>query len=396
MPINPIPSPLASISLHLNPYYKRDTPAQVRALQRRQERRNETLRADVRVAYDREHHFEYYGQVMVGTPYQALRLGFDTGSSDIWFGTKACLTKACTGSVPNRQLFNQSASKTFETENRVWNVNYKEPWKNNVMTQHLSASGTVGSDIIYLGNIAVRQTVGLANDMSEAWLDRGIDGRFGLGWGSEATGLGGSSFAENVLNTTLVVGSAETSKFIVSVILPSAHRRLGTDGNILFGTIDSSRYTGDLHTIPVTPSNGNIKIDGLKINNTPTNYTASGVFRSSHSFLGVQDTIAKHIHSMIPRSRNEPGFGGWLVPCDLVENTKGQLTLQMNGKDFHVPFASLVMENEKQVIMNSTYCISGVQGGFEVWSIGDVFMKDHYFVFQYDSAPSISIAPVKR
>ncbi|KAF9111719.1 hypothetical protein BGW39_004276 [Mortierella sp. 14UC] len=201
---------------------------------------------------------------------------------------------------------------------------------------------------------------------------------------------------QNVLNTILGVESAKISKLVVSVLLPSAHRRQGKDGNILFGTSDCSRFNGDLHKIPVSPSNGNFKIDGLKINNTPTNYTASGVFRSSHSFLGVHDTLANHFHSMVPGSRNEPGFGGWLVLCDLTENTKDQLALQMNGKEFYLPFASLVMENEKQVILNNTYCISGVQGGFEVWSIGDVFMKNHYFVFQYDSAPSVSIAPVRR
>ncbi|KAF9111252.1 hypothetical protein BGW39_004434, partial [Mortierella sp. 14UC] len=65
MPVNPIPTPLVSIPLRLNPYFKRDTPAQIRALQRRQEGGDESLRAgaeslraDVPTSYDREHHFE--------------------------------------------------------------------------------------------------------------------------------------------------------------------------------------------------------------------------------------------------------------------------------------------------------------------------------------------------
>jgi hypothetical protein len=168
------------------------------------------------------------------------------------------------------------------------------------------------------------------------------------------------------------------------------------DGSILFGASDCSRYTGDLHAIPVSPDDGNFRIDEFKINNTPFSQAVSGVFRSSHGFLGVQDSIAKQFHSMVPGSRNEPSFGGWLVPCELAKNTNDQLALKMNGKEFYLPFANLVMENEKQFIQNKTFCISGVQGGFEVWSIGDVFMKNYYFVFKYDGAPSISIAPIRR
>lgn len=35
---------------------------------------------------DYENDIEYYGQVTVGTPGVTLKLDFDTGSSDLWFG----------------------------------------------------------------------------------------------------------------------------------------------------------------------------------------------------------------------------------------------------------------------------------------------------------------------
>ncbi|KAG0270851.1 hypothetical protein BGZ95_001430 [Linnemannia exigua] len=388
-------TPLARIPLRRNLNYNKDTWGQYMDWQRLM-KNFDMWQNNVYVNHDREHHFEYYAQVWVGTPKQAIHLGFDTAGSDVWFGTKNCITGACTNTPLNRRLFSHTASKSFKLNGAPWQISYSGPWKAHPERHHLNASGFVGSDIITIGTLSVQQDIGMADKMSDGWSDRGVDGRLGLGWGSEAVGLGGPSFVQNVMNSG---GASNKTKYIVSVQLPSDRRKLGTDGVISFGGSESHRYIGNLHTIPVSGNHGTFKIENIKFNNETINYSTLAVFRSSHHFLGVQDVIADQIHSRIQGAAKHPSTGEWLVPCDYSKNssgTDGRLALQLNGKDFFIPSWELVLENEFRYEVDKTrLCSSGVQGGFDVWSVGAAFMKNHYLVFEYGNNPSVHIAPTK-
>ncbi|KAG0373336.1 hypothetical protein BGX24_011832 [Mortierella sp. AD032] len=395
MPRGDNSTPPVHVPLRRNPNYKRGTWEQIIAWKSLL-KNYDIVQKTVYLSYDMEHHFEYYAQVWVGTPRQALRLGFDTAGSDIWFGTRNCTANACVKTTLNRQLFNQTASSSFKPNGAPWQISYDGPWKTASERFHLNASGIVGSDIITIGALSVQQDVGLADNMTDGWTDRGVDGRFGLGWGSEAVGLGGSSFVQNLMNTG---GASNETKYLISVLLPSDRRIFGTDGSISFGESDSSRYTGDLHTIPVSGNHGAFRIDNIKFNNETINYSTLAVFRSSHHFLGVQDVIADQFHSHIQGAVKDPSVGGWLIPCDYSKNNTSmddRLALQLNGKDFFIPYRDLVLEDEPRSEVDKTkLCISGVQGGFNAWSVGAVFMKNHYLVFEYGNNPSVHIAPAK-
>ncbi|KAK3839801.1 MAG: aspartic peptidase domain-containing protein, partial [Linnemannia gamsii] len=123
----------------------------------------------------------------------------------------------------------------------------------------------------------------------------------------------------------------------------------------------------------------------------------------------LSTAAAKKIHSSIPGSTLHPKLG-WLVPCALYNrrhlssssssstNNKDAIAFKLNGKCFHVPLADLAFEAVEGLGEKGEWCLSGVQGGQEgLWILGDVFIKNHYVVFEYSSKnPRVGLSPLKN
>ncbi|KAK3839802.1 MAG: aspartic peptidase domain-containing protein [Linnemannia gamsii] len=250
---------IAAVPLIANPHYKRNTPAHIQKLNKRYP--NIKIQAGggdngvvssgttgrvtlVNVNSD----LEYYGTVKVGTPAQPLRLIFDTGSSDIWFPSTACSTPACKSK--HRTRFNPSSSSTYKKDDRPWKVEYGD---GSVVSGHLA------SEIINVGGVQVRQTIGLATNVSSQFKNSPEDGIFGLGFGALTSVKGIDTFMNNAINGPL-------KQPLVSVFLPSSHRNGGQGGHVLFGGIDHSRFNDKLHYVPVTQRGyWQVKLDAFKV-----------------------------------------------------------------------------------------------------------------------------------
>ncbi|KAG9073234.1 hypothetical protein KI688_001026 [Linnemannia hyalina] len=339
-----------AVPLTRNPNYKHNTHAQIAKLNKRYPGVNILATGSVPLV-NVHPDLEYYGTVSVGTPAQNVKLDFDTGSSDIWFPSSTCTTAACKKHVRDGS----------------------------------TASGILGSDIVSVGGVKVRQTIGLATAESSQFGSSPEDGLFGLGFNTIESVSGVKTFLDNA-----IAAGALTSP-VVSVFLPSVRRNGGVGGEYLFGGIDSTKYTGSLTYVPVTKKGyWQVHISDASINGVSLGQASEGIIDTGTTLVIVGDAAAAAIHKKISGAKNDPN-NGWLVPCSLKSNT-GNVGFQLGGKTFNVPLADLAYEDLGD---GSGNCFSGIQGGQDgLWILGDVFIKNNYCVFSQTSSPSIGIAPL--
>ncbi|KAF9926970.1 hypothetical protein BGZ67_007801 [Mortierella alpina] len=316
---------------------------------------------------------EYYGSVSVGTPAQVFKLNFDTGSSDIWFPSTTCKATACR----KHTRFNPDKSSTFENDGRSWTIAYGDG---------SGASGVLGVDLVDVGGISVRQTIGLATAESSSFGSSPSDGLFGLGFASIETVSGVRTFLDNAIATEALALP------VVSVFLPSQRLFNGIGGQYLFGGIDSSKYTGELTYVPVTKKGyWQIAIEDVGYNGRSLRVASQGIVDTGTTLIIVGDEAAASIHSNIGGAFHDPK-DGWIVPCSLRDSSD-HISFTMANTAFKVAVADLAYDD---VGDGSGNCISGVQGGQRgLWILGDVFIKNNYCVFSQTSSPSVGLAPLR-
>ncbi|KAG0053786.1 hypothetical protein BGZ83_000421 [Gryganskiella cystojenkinii] len=315
---------------------------------------------------------EYYGTVSVGTPAQNVKLDFDTGSSDIWFPSSTCTTTAC----KKHTRYTASKSSTYKADGRKWKIGYGDG---------SSASGTLASDIVSVGGISVRQTIGLATSESSSFGSSPEDGLFGLGFDTIESVSGVKTFLDNAIAAGLL------AQPVVSVFLPSQRLFNGQGGQYLFGAIDNSKFTGELTYVPVTKQGyWQVAIDGITAGGQDLGQSSEGIVDTGTTLIAISDAAAQAIHSTIDGATNDPS-NGWLVPCSL-SSSSDNISFTMAGTAFNVAVADLAWADLGD---GSGNCVSGVQGGQnDLWILGDVFIKNNYCVFSQTSSPSIGIAPL--
>ncbi|CAO3570748.1 unnamed protein product [Mortierella alpina] len=292
-----------TIPLTRDPHFKPSTHAQIAKMNKRYPgtRILHSTTGDVPIV-DVMPDLEYHGSVSVGTPAQAFKLNFDTGSSDIWFPSTACKATACR----KHTRFNPERSSTFENDGRSWAITYGDG---------SGASGVLGVDLVDVGGISVRQTIGLATAESSSFGSSPSDGLFGLGFASIESVKGVSTFLDNAI-------AAEALALpVVSVFLPSQRLFNGLGGQYLFGGIDSTKYTGELTYVPVTKKGyWQVAIEDVGYNGQSLGVASQGIVDTGTTLIIVGDEAAASIHSNIGGAFNHPR-DGWLVPCSLRDSS---------------------------------------------------------------------------
>ncbi|KAF9144513.1 Type I transmembrane sorting receptor [Linnemannia schmuckeri] len=369
------------VSLVRNPSHKKNFKAHIRKLRHRYPHikagENTTVSAVgvgavpvVNVGTD----VEYYGPVQIGNPPQTFHLNFDTGSADIWLPTLSCKTQSCTAHT----RYNASASTTYRKDGRLWEITYGDG---------SGANGILASDMVNVGGIQVRQTIGLATNETEDFASSPEDGLFGLGFNAIQSVPGVKTFMDNVIAAKAVALP------VVSAYLPSVRRNGGKDGHYLFGAIDDTKFIGNLTYVPVTQQGyWQITIEDVSFNGKSLNHTTQGIIDTGSTLVMVSDAVAASIHKHVNGSSFSDDAQGWVVPCTLANST-GTVGFTMAGRSFEVPLADLAWQ---AVTKGSETCYSGVQGGADgLWILGDVFIKNNYCVFDHSAQASIGIAPLK-
>ncbi|KAF9355277.1 hypothetical protein BGX26_006791 [Mortierella sp. AD094] len=356
------------ISLIINPHHKRNFYAAMAKISHRYPKLNLAKRGDTNGT----------GRVYLthsAPDSQELLVRPSFCSSDIWFPSTLCTSIEC----KRHNRFNPKKSKTYKKDGREWNMLYGDG---------SVANGILASDMVDVGGIKVRQTIGLSVGEGGQFVNSPEDGIFGLGFASLESVKGVKTFMDNA------IASKALASPVFSVFLPSIRRNGGKGGNFLFGGIDHSSYTGNLTYIPVTKKGyWQVHISDVKVQGKSIHKSAEGIIDTGSSLVVVSRDAAAAFHSKIKGAINSLEDGGWTVPFSLAKSHES-MSFALGGKDFFVPLADIAWSPVKE---GSSTCFSGIQAsnGDDLWILGDVFIKNNYCVFDYSSKPSIGMAPLK-
>ncbi|KAI7690691.1 hypothetical protein KC353_g19320, partial [Hortaea werneckii] len=219
----------------------------------------------------------YYANVTVGTPAQPQVVILDTGSSDLYFDSAHAATCQTTGEYSCRGgTFSPDDSSTYQVVD-------PSPAFNTSFGDGSTAVGPFGEDTVGIGDVRIENVqFGVAQEVN-ATTGYAI-GLMGIGYSyNEATQYIYPNMPE-VLRDTGVINSRLYSVYLNDLS--------DISGTILFGGIDTSKYTGELTTLDILPDAISGGISQFITTVTDLSLTTNG--QTTDLFSGGSNTMAAY------------------------------------------------------------------------------------------------------
>ncbi|GAB1524704.1 hypothetical protein RhiTH_007858 [Rhizoctonia solani] len=327
----------------------------------------------------------YYAFMNVGTPPTAYGVALDTGSSDLWFQSEACV--ACDGAKIS------TTSSSLQQTGRPFSIRYGSG----------SVQGTIVSDHVEIGGFAVdNQVMGLVTQASGVLLNGRSAGLLGL-----AFQVRYDVRQRIVPFWEALVTSGRWSQPLMSFWMTrfgniSTVRVEEYGGEFRMGGLNASLYTGEVEYIDMPSSvqaYWSIPLRQITVNGGPpitiTNLgvTSLAAIDTGTSLIGGPPDIVAEIYSQVPNARK--GTGNleryWVFPCNQVVS----ITLNFGGRTWPIEPTDLILATTNpSVCVGAIFEVSmGGLGNPDVpqWIVGDAFLKNVYSVFRYQP-PSVGFA----
>ncbi|KAJ4982726.1 eukaryotic aspartyl protease [Stagonosporopsis vannaccii] len=317
----------------------------------------------------------YFANATLGTPEQSFRLHIDTGSSDLW--VNAASSRLCTeqgNQCGDSGIYNANDSSTYEFVNNAFNISYVDG---------SGASGDYATDTFRFGGQTIR------------------DMQFGIGYTSTSP--------EGILGIGYTINEVQVNRFGLDEY-PNLPQKLKDDGtintnayslwlndldastgSILFGGVDTDKFSGNLATLPIIQEQGVyaefiIVLTDMGIGSNRTSlFSDSNVpvlLDSGSSLMYLPDAVASALYSQFNArydSRQQAAF----VDCDLA-NQEGSLEFGFSGVTISVPYNELVIT--AAVSRGQPVCILGIgPAGRSVAVLGDTFLRSAYVVYDLEN-----------
>lgn len=169
-------------------------------------------------------------------------------------------------------------------------------------------------------------------------------------------------------------------------------------GSILFGGVNSDKYTGELETLPIQSVNGGfsqfiIALTGLSLSNSSVSksYSSSalpvGVLLDSGSSLTyLPDSVVQSLYTDLGVTYDSSS-GTAYVPCSLM-NQNTNLNFTFSSPSIPVSLSELVLQTGSGATFpdGTPACIFGiVPAGTSTAVLGDTFLRSAYVVYDLAS-----------
>lgn len=305
---------------------------------------------------------EYLSPVSIGG--QTLNLNFDTGSADLWVFS----SELPGGEQSGHTVFDPTKSGSWqELEGASWQIQYGDG---------STAGGNVGYDKVSIGDATVtKQAVELATEVASQFLrDENSDGLLGLSF--------------SILNTVQPEPQKtwfENIKDQLEQPLFTADLEENASGTYEFGTIDSSKYSGEIHYTKIDKSGGwwqfpseSVTIGGQ----TQQCGTCSpAIADTGTSLLLLDDDVVEAYYKQVDGAQIDASQGGYVFPCNANLPEFGVAI----GSDYT---ATLEGKELTYAEVGDGSCFGSLQGngasqgsGTPVQIIGAALLKQYFAVF---------------
>lgn len=326
-------------------------------------------------ANDTQNDSEYLCSVQIGTPAQSFMLDFDTGSSDLWLWSSE-LSEFVRREGSSHSIFDPSKSSTFKTaRGSSWKISYGDS---------SSASGTVGTDNVSIGNITIKnQAIELAKHLSTQFVQGAGDGLLGLAWGTinTVTPTPVKTPVENMISQDDIPASSQLFTAKLGSWRDASDPDKGA-GFYTFGSIDMDTVGSQtISWTPVDNSQGFWMVNSASatVNGKTVDQEGNTAIIDTGTTLAlVADDTCKAIYGAIHGAKYDSTQQGWVFPSKTTADELPVVTFAIGEKQFAVQKEDLAFADA-----GSGMVYGGIQsrGSMTFDILGDTFLKSIYAIF---------------
>lgn len=335
----------------------------------------------------------YAADLSVGTPPQNLTVLLDTGSSDLWVtgsDNPYCLSNEIT-TDPSKNImksvvdcsrygtFEKDNSSTFSQSDSRFQIKYAD---------NTFANGYWAKDVVSLGdNYIADMQFAVANETNSTV------GVLGIGF-ERLESVKGYEGAPNTYYQNFPL--ALKNNGIIDKTAYSLHLNSldSSSGSILFGGIDSNKYTGDLYTFPLVnihpsvvnkPAKFHVTVQGIGVQSSgsheqsilmSTKYPA--LLDSGTTLLVAPQEFADSMANYVNATYNDLE-GIYTMTCP-PENDDTEFLFDFGDLKIKVPLKNFILAPE-----DNEYCGFGVLPTVDTMILGDMFLSAAYVVYDLES-----------
>ncbi|KAL0967228.1 hypothetical protein UPYG_G00249450 [Umbra pygmaea] len=308
---------------------------------------------------------QYYGPISLGTPPQNFTVVFDTGSSDLWVPSSYCVSEAC----GMHERFEAFRSSSFNHDGRRFGIHYG--------TGHML--GIMSREVLKVGSVMIQN-----QEFGESVYEPGFvfvmakfDGVLGLAYPSLAEEIGNPVF-DSMMNQNSL------TQPIFSFYLSKSKLNGDHEGELLFGGIDETLFTGPINWNPVTLKNyWQIKVDSIQVQGASSfcPHGCQAIIDTGTSVITGPTVDILALQQLI--GATPTSIGEYLIDCTRLQSLP-EVTLVLNKVEYVLTSESYV---RKENLGDTEICFSGFQAEDmpsslgPVWILGDIFLSEYYSVY---------------
>ncbi|KAF2471309.1 candidapepsin-4 precursor [Lindgomyces ingoldianus] len=317
----------------------------------------------------------YFANASLGTPEQKLRLHIDTGSSDLWANAASSQLCSSRGSqCADSGTYDANSSSTYEFVNSAFNISYVDG---------SGAAGDYAKDTLHFGGQEIK-----GMQFGIGYVSSSPEGILGIGYTINEVQVNRAGLKAYPNLPQLLADNGNINTNAYSLWLNDLD---ASTGSILFGGVDTEKYTGQLSKLPIIREQGVYAEFIIALTSMGMNGKAGSLFNndtvpvlldSGSSLMYLPDNLVRSLYSQFS-AQYDSTQGAAFVDCGLADQN-GSLDFSFSGVTISVPMNELVIVAGYQ--RGKPVCILGIgPAGDSTCVLGDTFLRSAYVVYDLEN-----------